>query len=89
MELTAEHKERALEIFKSFLTLNKEIKEIEEKLENLAMTHENLRERVEQIRESEQVWVKKIAEESGLSDKEVNIAIANFVMTEMKLNISL
>lgn len=89
MELTTEHKKRALEIFESFLQMNKEIEDVQSKLKNLVDVQTNLVERVNQLRESEEIWVKKIAEELNLSEKEVNLMIANFVMTERNLNISL
>ena len=59
MILSEEHKNRAKEIFSTFIEIQKEIKANEEKINQLSEVQQNLVERVNQVRDSEQEWVRK------------------------------
>ncbi|MCK9574558.1 MAG: hypothetical protein WC979_01490 [Candidatus Pacearchaeota archaeon] len=84
MTLTEEQKTRALEIFTSFVELQKEIDANQEKLNNLSTVQQQLSEKVEQIRTSEVEWMHKISKETGIEIPEISKHVGNFILSEIE-----
>lgn len=84
MKLKQEHFKRALEVFSAYSTLQQNFNENQEKLNQIASTQKALVERLEQIRESEQEWIRQISKEYDMTPEELTKEIGNFVLNEIR-----
>lgn len=83
MELTEEHKNRALEIFTSFVEIQKEIEENQQRLNNLSQVQKTLIKKIEQIRQSEKEWISKISIELDVEPNDLHKEVAQYVLAEV------